>query len=185
MGRRFPKNPGHDGSACLVYPCRGADSRPEKEKELAMPRLAVLFLAPVACAAVVAAPAPFPKPGRPISDELKEMQGSYELIRWQRYTRDNNWVRKTSRAVGGGAARIEADRLIISSRGGDRERWRLRVGGNGNIDLVVSARGQEMRGIYELEGDTLTICYSEPCQRRPGRLGGFGPWMLVLKRKAP
>jgi hypothetical protein len=71
---------------------------------------------------------------------------------------------------------------------GRREEWLLRVAGARSprrLDIAVVGGGRTMRGIYKLEGDTLTVCYARPGKPRPREFHNREQWLLVLKRKKP
>ena len=130
------------------------------------------------------APAPFPRPARRQSDanDLKAMQGTWQLV---------------SRTVGGGTishvvnrAEVSGTRFTLVNASGD---WRSPF--SLTLDLTRSPRhfvmqseksAYRMTGLYELSGDTLRMCYTTTGQR-PVNLTGAGrqEWLDIYKRRKP
>jgi uncharacterized protein (TIGR03067 family) len=152
-----------------------------------MLRLAAL-LCVLSGAVALAAPAPLPRRTKAGTvDDLQRMQGE--------------WI-VTRRTVGGSeisspdmTAVIQGDRIKFLLKGEVRTEWtitldvtrrpklfdRRRVAGVGKGGDIT------LRGIYKLEGDTLTVCYhsSSTSQERPRDFTAArsGEWLSVMKRK--
>jgi uncharacterized protein (TIGR03067 family) len=88
---------------------------------------------------------------------------------------------------------IKGNKYTFTSAG-DNEEGTLKADASKKpaaLDIHISKGPQEGKtqlAVYQLEGDTLKICYAEPDKERPTELAakdGSGQGMLVLKREKP
>ena len=133
-------------------------------------RIAVLLLAFVG---VMAADPPMPKDSRqarqrPRKEELKKLQGAWELVSYESKSGKNKQVR--------GRLKIEKDAFSLwGGHGGIR--------GTLVIDPVAKPKSWDFhckgkmketvfRGIYELDADTLRLCFGRDESKRPAAFPG-------------
>ena len=135
------------------------------------------------------APAPF---ARPASPELKKLQGEWEIVEWVKWERVGLGRRKRGEllseqllgnVIEGQTARLIRDRLVLHNLDKSIE-WHLSLA-SGKAMLSDPRKRVQRQGIYKVEGDTLTICYTDPGHDRPEEFTRVDQWMLVLKRKQP
>jgi uncharacterized protein (TIGR03067 family) len=127
--------------------------------------LSVLLLS---AAPVVGAPAPFQKADR--RTDLQKLQGDWHAIRRTRHMK----------------AHISGDRIHWEAE--REETFRLFPGTEPKAIDVTRAGVGTFRGIYKLEGETITICTSSfPDDKRPPDFHGNSFFLeyTVLRRKAP
>jgi uncharacterized protein (TIGR03067 family) len=136
------------------------------------------------------APAPFPKPARPGAgqDDLKALQGTWVSVRRTSGGREMKSAGATTVVIAGtnlkylvgGMVRTEWV-ITLDTTKNPRILDRTKVGGAG--------QGVVLRGIYRLDGDTLTICYRQrvgEAERPTDFTGaGAGVWLHVMKRQKP
>jgi hypothetical protein len=54
------------------------------------------------------------------------------------------------------------------------------------VEIVeVGKEKSPMLGIYQLEGERLTICYRESGLERPTKFDNEEQWLLILRRQKP
>ena len=147
-----------------------------------MKRLALLALL-LASPPVVAAPAPFPKSGRPdlVRQELRRLRGTWEA--------EAAYARR-----GGGWRQINLLFPFSAVIEGDRVEWRhgayrsspmrfsLALGEPRGLDLAGAEREGLERSVYRLDGDTLVLVSAKRGETRPVSLDG-GASKLVFRRK--
>jgi uncharacterized protein (TIGR03067 family) len=135
-----------------------------------MKRILALVLLSTATISV-GAPVPWPKPN------LKRMQGEWVLVR--RFIDGRERSRPESTTV-----TIESTRMAIltstspsSFSGGE---WEITVYAR---HLDMKGPGNILLGLYRIEGDTMTICFSD--KHRPTRFDGSktGVQLWVLHKK--
>jgi len=127
------------------------------------------------------APAPPPRPHA----DLKKVQGTWVLV---------------SRTFGGGSWPAEGVRVVIAGAriryyraGEQRTEWPLTLDAAKSPkvfdqrEVGGSSPGTLYRGIYRLEGDTLTLCHALSGASRPADFGGKDPQhrLWVFKRLKP
>ncbi len=132
------------------------------------------------------APAPFPRRSKPEKDDLEKMQGLWQCIRRTHAGRPASRGNVTVE-IASSRFRYRVDGRIttewavtLDSRKKPKVLDRQRVGGPGAMIVL--------RGIYRLEGDTLTVCYHQSqSEGRPADFDGSGAgiWLMVLKRARP
>jgi RNA polymerase sigma-70 factor (ECF subfamily) len=140
---------------------------------LLVPLLAVLLMA--------FAPAPLPKANRggPNAD-LKALQGSWETVSL------NLTGAKVDRTPGIDVTVFAGRHVSCVVSGKIATEWTLLLdpAATPKVLDLRNKRGQVLRGIYHLEGDTLTLCYrneldgARPADFRPGK----GVGLEVLRR---
>jgi uncharacterized protein (TIGR03067 family) len=149
-------------------------------------RACALLLAVVSLAF---APAPFPKQGDPNKEDLKKMQGSWTTVR-------RTYGGKPMTGRGEMTVVISGDRVKYLVDGMVRTEWIITLDAKKQPKIFDRKKvsgagaGQILRGVYRLEGDTLSTCY---CQERgvslerPTDLEGAkaGEWLHVMRRKKP
>jgi uncharacterized protein (TIGR03067 family) len=143
---------------------------------------ACLLLVAVACLAF--APAPFPRRSRPVTGDLKALQGEWV---WTKGTlAGGDFVMDTS------SLSVSGRTLTHLTRGQATARWAA------ELDTAKEPKRLDCRHletgrlavlqIYRLEGDTLTLCWrnDESENGRPIDFeGGVGLGTSVYKRKKP
>jgi uncharacterized protein (TIGR03067 family) len=132
------------------------------------------------------APVPKPKPTKPdqVMDELKRLQGRWEYVS---FNRNGERLALTP----GGAEVIRGDELAVVSSDSVLSRWKLAVDPSkrpGTMDLDEGEGRRRLACVYKLEGDTLTVAYSDQVRTKE-RPADFTPRkgliVQVLKRKRP
>ena len=85
---------------------------------------------------------------------------------------------------------ITADKVKILAPGKDMEvGYKLDASKKPkHMDILVNEGGKELviMGIYELDGDTLKVCFGGPTDKRPNELktqGGSNEQLVVMKRE--
>jgi uncharacterized protein (TIGR03067 family) len=144
-------------------------------------RLAALLLAVLAMGF---APAPFPRPDKGAAD-LKKIQGQWVQVAFRRGG--------DAKSVGNMTLEISGDRLKWFRRGEPTVEWAVKLNGKekpGRLEskgVAGSVQGFVFRGVYRLEGNTLTICYMRSNEERE-RAKDFEDtrpdvWLEVFDRK--
>src|SRR5262249_16818397 len=136
------------------------------------------------------APAPLPRPNS-TKEDMKKLQGGWVRVQL------TIAGRPTSDGPNGCPITITGDRLQFPSAA---DAWTITLDARKKpkwIDYTgatPSMKGTFFRGIYRIEGDTLTICVRQkatekdrPTDFSPGKpsKGGFEHWIQVYKRKKP
>jgi uncharacterized protein (TIGR03067 family) len=141
------------------------------------------LLLPLVTLSLAFAPAPFPRPDSP-KDDLKKMQGTWERV---------------ALTIGGAAHPEAPGQITIVITGthlqfpSPQDAWTITLDA-GKKPRHFDYRGAAppvqkitFRGIYRLEGDTLTICCVESArgEDRPTKFESLGGqvWLQVYKRK--
>lgn len=144
--------------------------------------LLLLLLVPLTAAPVVADADPEPPPD--VKGELKRLSGTFQVTRFE--------------ADGVKSSEATLKTMLVIQKGAD---WEFRSGGDSTTgtDTVNPARspreidatytnghlrGRTAKGIYKIEGDTVTYCWAEPGLERPRQFAGDkrGHTLFVLKR---
>ena len=133
-----------------------------------------------AAAPVVAAPAPFTKPERPgRTSELNRLQGEW-LQETVYHWRDGGWEEILSRLSID--VRIQGNRFV-SSNAVEYFSLHGKTPPRG-IDVASDLTVLPTRGVYSIEGDTLTIVLARYREERPTSLDK-GQIKVVYHRKKP
>ena len=118
---------------------------------------------------------------------LKKLQG-----KWQLAAHEHGAKKAPAKVVA--AITLEVSKSNFTTRDGVDVKEDAKVVGLGAggkpapIDLEITAgsdRGKVVKGIWKLEGDTLTVCTAEPGKERPREFAareGTGHTLLVFKR---
>jgi uncharacterized protein (TIGR03067 family) len=135
------------------------------------------------------APAPFPRRSKaePEKDDLKKMQGLWHCVR--RTLAGNPSSRgDVTVEIAGSRFRYRVDGRVTTE-------WQVTLDASKKPKVLdrervaAATRGSiVLRGIYRLEGDTLTVCYHQGrTEGRPADFDGTGAgiWLMVLKRARP
>jgi uncharacterized protein (TIGR03067 family) len=128
------------------------------------------------------APAPFPRSDRDRSPrtDLSRMQGTWEVI--ERRHENQLLEDEQLRVI------IEGKRWSFRFRGRLGSRWDIEVNPDTaprSLNLYeVERRRYLLRGVYQFDGDTLTICHgSDGVAARPARFEGDDRnWLLIMRR---
>ena len=117
------------------------------------------------------------RPGK----QLDELQGQWLLVETAdtaRVDRGDDSIRMT----------IKGNEIVTTFAGLTTNRGAFKAGllnGVTTIDMEF-ANGRAVQGIYQLDGDTLTICIDEADRGRPSTLAPSGTqWMEKWKRAQP
>jgi uncharacterized protein (TIGR03067 family) len=110
------------------------------------------------------------RPQDPVKEDLDRLQGTWKLV-------STAWDGTTSRAAEGDKAVVTGDRLVVTRGGKDQEMRFTALPGMApkGIDLTPKEgpAGYHLLGIYNLDGDTLVLCYRLPV--RPEGVGKARP----------
>jgi uncharacterized protein (TIGR03067 family) len=113
--------------------------------------------------------------------EQQKLQGSWQVLRYEYDGNDQNT--EDIRLV------IAPGQIVIKDKQGDKTiRYTLDAGAKPKtIDLTRTVNGSQlqMTGIYQLDGDTLRICFGEKEQARPTEFSspkGSRLTLFVLRR---
>jgi uncharacterized protein (TIGR03067 family) len=118
--------------------------------------------------------------------ERQKLQGSWTIV-----SHENNGKKAAAKTISGWNLTVAGERM--TTRDGldllDESTFRLDVKAKPKaLDLTFTAgpdKDQSVRGIYQLAGDTLTLCFAEPGKERPKELAskeGSGHLLFVFKR---
>jgi uncharacterized protein (TIGR03067 family) len=150
--------------------------------EVAMRKAVLLF----AAAAAGFAPAPFPRPDKGTAD-LKNMQGQWAQVGLH--------IAGRKGPVGQYTLTITSNRFQWFREGEPKNQWIVKLDVRGkhrrfcSNGIAGNVKGVVFRGIYRLEGETLTICYIRS-KNEDERAKDFndireGVWLEVFKRTKP
>jgi uncharacterized protein (TIGR03067 family) len=130
-----------------------------------------------------------PVPRRAAQGDLKKLQGTWQCVAMER---EGDPV--PTEALKGSTATYEDDRITLTRDGDvfrrgivtlDPSKSPKRVN---TWDLNGPYEDQTVPGIYEIDGDTLKLCFSRPGAERPALFTtkeGSGTLYCVYKRKKP
>ena len=130
-----------------------------------------------------------PAPRKAALDDLKKLQGT-----WQCFAMEREGDPVPPEGLKGSTATYEDDRITLTRDGEvfrrgivtlDPSKSPKRVN---TWDLNGPYEDQTVPGIYELDGDTLKVCFSRPGSERPTAFTtkeGSGTLYCVYKRKQP
>jgi uncharacterized protein (TIGR03067 family) len=119
------------------------------------------------------APAPLPRPPKPDpnKDDLKQMQGTWDVV--SRTSQGKPISHVVTSVV------IEGGRFTYLGNGDFRRNWSLSLDGKKAprwFDMKCEHAPFELvLGLYELKGDTLTMCYFWNKNERPSDMDGNKP----------
>ncbi len=130
------------------------------------------------------APAPLPKTGSHRRPDAQRLQGKWE--RTQLY----NGAALVPERPGEVTLAIAGETLAFSRNGKEQTKWTIELDplkAPKGLDLVGlgDSKGAVQHGIYRLEGDTLTYCYSGTARPSSFDRSVPGVFLIVLKRKMP
>lgn len=138
------------------------------------------LLLPLIFLAIAADPNPCPEPADPTRDDLKKMQGSWEM------TRAVKGGKAPPRPIAGVVLEISKDQLVIREPGGRKpETVTFKLDARKNpreIDIHPPQGRKVVKGIYKLSKNELTICFSEPGRDRPTHFDEKAAGFLVFKQ---
>jgi uncharacterized protein (TIGR03067 family) len=138
---------------------------------------------------LLAAPAPFPS-RKPVTGDLKKMQGRWVQVGWEAW--------RLHPGCWGGSTLLhhkgteQKERWIIAGDRLTRQTgtfWAIRLNPRkhpAEVDLerIWPQPALRQRGLYKLEGDTLSASLSDFGGKRPASLGGrAGDHVLIFKRQ--
>ncbi len=130
-----------------------------------------------------------PSPRQAARDDLKQLQGTWQCVAMER---EGDPV--LAEDLKGSTATYEDDRITLTRDGEvfrrgivtlDPSKSPKRVN---TWDLNGPYEDQTVPGIYEVDGDTLKLCFSRPGSERPAAFTtkeGSGSLSVVYKRKKP
>jgi uncharacterized protein (TIGR03067 family) len=125
----------------------------------------------------------------PSAKERARLQGAWTVV-----SHEANGKKSKAATIAGWKLTVSGDRM--TTRDGtellDESTFRLRPAATPRgIDLKLTAgpdKGKQVKGIYKLDGDSLTICVAEPGKERPKAFKtseGSGHMLFVFKRAKP
>src|SRR5947209_17687401 len=144
----------------------------------------------VVVASVLALAAPGDKKEDPVKGELAKLQGDWDVVR-----AEGGGKAPADAATRPNRAAIKGDqlRLIRTSGGKEEVKGPLTLGldpapAAKHIDMTDPSAPKDRRltlGIYELKGDTLTLCVGDPprTKGRPSKFSGEGGYTLLVLRR--
>jgi uncharacterized protein (TIGR03067 family) len=134
----------------------------------------------IALLSLAFAPAPFPKPKKPI-DGPKAIQGTWKILSRTYEGRTVSHVVATVEVIGGRWT-------YANATGSWRANWTISLSGKGppwSFDAKSEGSPNSVSyGICEIKGDKLTRCYSRSAAERPNDFDGSKPgrWLEVYQR---
>jgi len=114
----------------------------------------------------------------PTERDLKALEGTWAIV-----VDDSGEVRADS------VITIQGDQCVATF-GEESEKYLIAIRpdeGGGEIDLTSLTNAKTTEGLYRIEEDTLTICLSEPGQKRPSTLETQEgvQWTFQLRKQQP
>jgi uncharacterized protein (TIGR03067 family) len=128
------------------------------------------------------APAPLPKADGP--SDAQKLQGTWE--RTHIYNGTLHLPEKPREVI----LRIKGEKAAFSRNGEEQTRWAIKLDAKTSpkgLDLVGldDSKGFIQHGIFRLEGDTLTWCYSGTARPASFDRSAPGVFLMILKRMKP